>query len=448
MGEEWRRKTFYRTRVLIETERILNPQFSDSLVCLTGAEIELLRNTVKYLHRRSTFVSEYEAGGYLAPTNAEWDALQAIVANLEETLMGCSIDELVVAINAQTDVLDLVRQCVCANTTWAGRDAGRLPDVAGYVANNDVTYESVAESSGTFTDPPTDVIRCEYAQAVWLWHYQTYTEVLLPWANSTADTLTAIIVASTAFSALVAWIGVPIAILSSLLLAVVAWGVDGSIANFTNWLWAAKDEIVCLLYNTLPDTGAAALALKDYVNAAAELSFLDKQVLLAMLASEWHMSWIIKDQEENDTWRSYLVAGQCDNCVPVPPGFFSFLPCNLDDWHNGLVECGTIGPVHKGGMSYTDKESGLVPSDGILVIHFIPRSETHPTAKTDFGLRKVGDLVHVNVISGVDQPVDVPITVYANITSALWGNDCYVDAYQQTWWAEVLWWGVTDSWPP
>lgn len=83
-----RRKWYVRDRVLIETARILDPQFDDAIVALSGAQLELLRNLMVYVNRESTFATAYYDRYYLAPTTGEWDSLQSIVADLEEKLMG------------------------------------------------------------------------------------------------------------------------------------------------------------------------------------------------------------------------------------------------------------------------------------------------------------------------------------------------------------------------
>lgn len=89
MSVQWRRKTYYDPRVIIETADVLDCPFPATLLCLSGAELLLLRNLTQYLHRRSTFVSEYHDTYYLAPTNEQWDTLDSIVAELEAKLMGC-----------------------------------------------------------------------------------------------------------------------------------------------------------------------------------------------------------------------------------------------------------------------------------------------------------------------------------------------------------------------
>jgi len=88
MSETIRRRRYRYDRIVIEAARILNPQFNDAVIFVTGAQIELLRNVTEYLRRRETYSVEYHMGYYLTPTALDHDALMAIVSDLEETLMG------------------------------------------------------------------------------------------------------------------------------------------------------------------------------------------------------------------------------------------------------------------------------------------------------------------------------------------------------------------------
>ena len=88
MSETERRRTYRQDRVLIESERVLDPQYADAVVFLSGAQIEMLRNATQYLRRIETYVKEHETGYYLTPTVEDYDSILAIVADLEETLMG------------------------------------------------------------------------------------------------------------------------------------------------------------------------------------------------------------------------------------------------------------------------------------------------------------------------------------------------------------------------
>ena len=123
MSDSWRRKTYYKPRVLISTSRVLTPQFEDGLICLTGAELEMIRNLTQYLHRRSTFAESESGTGYLTPDTADWDTIQAIVANLEEKIMGC--EELMTLFE---DMLTAM-QCVCNKTEQPPTDSGSVQPI-------------------------------------------------------------------------------------------------------------------------------------------------------------------------------------------------------------------------------------------------------------------------------------------------------------------------------
>lgn len=83
-----RRRNFRYDRVLIEAERILDPQVADAVVFLTGPQIEMLRNVTMYLNRLETYVDHYHLGYYVAPDATDYDEILAIVSDLEEKLMG------------------------------------------------------------------------------------------------------------------------------------------------------------------------------------------------------------------------------------------------------------------------------------------------------------------------------------------------------------------------
>lgn len=86
MGQD-RRKYRYG-KMLIGASRILNPQFKQIGLELTGAQVELLRNATMLFHEQNTFVDEYRDGYYLNASDADYDAILAIVADLELRLMG------------------------------------------------------------------------------------------------------------------------------------------------------------------------------------------------------------------------------------------------------------------------------------------------------------------------------------------------------------------------
>lgn len=88
MSQEELRRSYQYNHVLIDSDRILAPQFADAVVFLSGAQIELVRNVSLYLNRRDTYVKDSEVGYYMMPSDEDFDDILAIVADLEETLMG------------------------------------------------------------------------------------------------------------------------------------------------------------------------------------------------------------------------------------------------------------------------------------------------------------------------------------------------------------------------
>lgn len=88
MTDPTRRRRYRYDRIVIEKARILDAQFDDAVLFFTGAQIELMRNMTEYLRRLETYCSDYHLGYYLTPTPEDYDSLMAIVASLEETLMG------------------------------------------------------------------------------------------------------------------------------------------------------------------------------------------------------------------------------------------------------------------------------------------------------------------------------------------------------------------------
>lgn len=88
MTDTARRRKYSEDRVLIESSRVLSTTFGPAVIYLTGPQVEMLRNVAQYLRRQETYVAAYASGYYLTPTVEDFDDVLAIVADLEETLMG------------------------------------------------------------------------------------------------------------------------------------------------------------------------------------------------------------------------------------------------------------------------------------------------------------------------------------------------------------------------
>lgn len=326
MADEWRRKKYYNKRVLVEVARVLDSQLSDSLVCLTGAHFEMLRNLTQYLHRRSTFVSEYAEGYYVAPSNAEWDGLQQIVAELEEILMGCT---------DITELLEAIKECVCAtadaiiSVPWTGPT---LPPVI-----DDYLDDGALVPGDTHQgDTAIDAERCAIAQLVFWQSWELMTETINPLVENTID-----ILMPAAMVALAAMIGTPILGIPAGILLALLWNlsevwVDGRLEFVANQLWANMDELICAVYFGLAIDYEAAKAEAVLVIQGIEgLSPIDKQILYA-LYSPWAAALCQKAHDNATSWAlAHVTPGTCDDCLVIEG----------DDWYavripiaSGLVE--------------------------------------------------------------------------------------------------------------
>jgi len=86
--EAERRRKYRDSAVLIESGRVLSPQFEQLVAWFSGAQVEILRNLMQYARLRDSWVSEYESGTYLIPDDADWNDIDAVIADLENVLMG------------------------------------------------------------------------------------------------------------------------------------------------------------------------------------------------------------------------------------------------------------------------------------------------------------------------------------------------------------------------
>ena len=322
MSTEWRRKTYYNKRVLINTERILDPQFDDSVLCLTGAQLELVRNLMQYLHRRSTFASEYEKGYYLAPTNDEWDDLQAIVADLEETIMGCE---------EFTDLLEQVLACVCATAEGVQRDnyigPGTQPAIDKYITDNGLQIE---DDYGD--DTVVDGERCAVAQLTYAAAWDFLTEVTVPLSDTLVDIILPASMMALAVMIGTTVLGIPVAIFVAVLGALIFMYTEGAEANVINEYFEFKEDLICALYNGLEINARAAEAEAMVVINKMEIGPTDKVLLHTMIAP-WAIALAQTAHDNTTAWAVANVdAGVCDTCdeeegtdwfairVPYPDG--------------------------------------------------------------------------------------------------------------------------------
>lgn len=312
MATNWRRKTYYRTRVLLDTQHILAPTFSDCVVCLTGPQLEMMRNLTQYLHRRSTFADGYETDYYLAPTEAEWDDIQAIVADLENTLMNC--DEFTAKLES---ILDAAL-CACAGT-----DGGYTSPVTGPIYDNYEDDGLIKWESPDPTPTPAEAKMCDLAQLVYAWNYEVLTEILQPTQEAGHEVLLFLI-----FEKLALIIGGPPALLPGAAVYYVvqalldAW-VEGSLANVVNALVANKNELICAMYLEFVasgDYGDAADAAHTIIDGVGAWSAIDKALFKLTFSPLVMFICNLALVAESDWATSTPAAAYCVDCEDIIEG--------------------------------------------------------------------------------------------------------------------------------
>lgn len=368
MSEAWRRKKYYGPRVICATLDILENPYPGRLVYLSGAETSLLRNLLAYAHRRVTFATTYEDTYYLTPTTAEWDDLQAMVADLEDTLMTDCCEELnttlegiattlaamgvnVAGIDVSLSGVDttlgsmdtkletLVDEAELTNATLADVVTaiecicGRL-EVGELGTSVDPKWTDNEDNLDTWTwgkdEPDPDVESqaeadaCALAQ---LWHqagYELITEVVLPVMRFGFDTLipgaAALIAAWTGGLALPVAMGVYAA--AELIQELMEIGYDSAESNLQNWLWATKQDLVCPMFVALQTGGTAsemwAPIWEDVVEPSEDISVGDKMIVRLFMGG-LALSGAKLAFDEDTNWATTIpTEGYCDTCPDEP----------------------------------------------------------------------------------------------------------------------------------
>jgi len=357
VSEVWRNKAYYPKRVLVETARILDNPFDATIICLEGAELELLRNLCQYLHRRSTFVSEYHDAHYVAPSELEWDELEAIVANLEEKLMGCTeIKDLLEAILVQVT-------CTCAQTTASLQNDVSVPDygpslqpaIDGYITSGAMQIED-----DYWDDTAVDVDRCPIAQLVFWQAWEFTTEIMQPVAKETIDILLPLAMAALAASCGTVILAIPAGIVLALLWKLIEIDVAESLINVQNAMWSYKQELICSIWGGLAtDYRAAEERATETIANMAGLSALDK-VALRMMFSPWAIGLCAKAWTNQTAWALANVdPGACATCAWWSRKTWAMPPCP-GIW-TGTFACSDKGRTSVRDVTWAISETFTLP---------------------------------------------------------------------------------------
>jgi hypothetical protein len=328
MGEVERFRRFYMPRVLIEVSDIETPPFDGALLCVTGAQLLLLRNLCEYLHRETTFVSQYTDAGYYVPTSEEWDAIQAIVAELENELMGCAeIEQALLSIAAGV-------QCLCSQATEPTivQPGPTYDDVVdAYLEDGTLVIE---DDNGNRT--PLESARCALAQLTWAYMWEFVTEIVMPFQEAALDVLL-----PAAMIAIASWaggpvVGIPVSSIVGVLWLLGEIAAAGSLEDFRNALIANKQDIVCAIYTgLLVDYRTASNAAWAVIDGMTEASPIDKQIL-KLSTQPWVIGKMQTALTNNTEWsQDNRESGYCDLCEAQSLPFqyvIEFPPCHPPDW--------------------------------------------------------------------------------------------------------------------
>lgn len=246
MSDAWRIKSYYRPRILVSTQAVLESSIPDKIVCLTGGQVNLLRALLEYADRLSTFASEYHDGYYLCPSNEEWTQILDLVGQLSEELVGCSEIE---------TLLQELLEC-CRNTQasqWPG--GGIHEGQTDYDDYQSSVEHEVGDPPPGFPDWPTWVhYKCKAAQKI-VDDMVDLGEKLEVWYSAGAAITFAVFQTMVLGTAIAPPVALVMAILSILAVAATA----AAMIAFQNWLADHKQELVCEIHgaDTEPEAYAA-----------------------------------------------------------------------------------------------------------------------------------------------------------------------------------------------
>jgi hypothetical protein len=307
---EWRRKKYYSPRVLISVLGTLEPDAEPGLICLSGSQVEILRNLTHYLHYRSTWVDEYHRDYYLAPDNDQWDVLQAIVADLEDKLMNCQqYDDLLENILAAA-------QCACYNSR---RNPGLDYDPTDDEQTNLYTIDDVV--------PDGDVTHvgdaaCAVAQLWYQWGYEIITEKVLPASRWTWDYLLSAIAGFAGIAIGGPPVGLGLYAVAELVQECLNAFYDASETNLVNWMESHQQDIVCSLWVGILAGGDAsgvwATTYTEEVSPSEEISNTDKLIINLFMGRWAGLSAQQAYANETDWATANVVPGYCSACPEEP----------------------------------------------------------------------------------------------------------------------------------
>jgi len=250
-------------------------------------------------------VKTYETNTYLTADTEDWDAIQAIVSDLEDTLMGCD------AITTQLAAIASQLACLCTAAQaqgMIGPSTGALVDE--YLDDGTLVPDDVFPNEET-----DDADRCALAQVVYWQAWEVFTETLLPLAEATSDILMAKVLVTLAAVLGAGVLGVPAGVILAIAAGLGYIIATGAIEDFSNGYRANEEALICAVYRGLETSYREAEA-----QAVAVMSDIDgwsgtDKIMAHMLYCPWAMM-IAKRAIAAGTPKalSFIQSGYCSEC--------------------------------------------------------------------------------------------------------------------------------------
>ncbi len=312
MTETWRKKPYYKPRVLIGVQDCLASTYDGVLVCLTAGQVNVLRNLLEYAKRRSTFVSSYEESYYIAPSATEWDGLQAMIADLEDKLMGC--EDIGIALENIADALD----CVCHSLR--SMQAQGQPQDDGYSGQrqyDDYTSDVIEDvdpvPGGFGTWDAWRVAKCKGARKM-------VDDVIAATNDIGQKIASGFLITFTVINGLLllSVLAAPIAVVIQVVALFISIGIGYAYIDVSTWLGEHKESLVCLIYNAAT-ANAAYDGLRAYIDAQWDIS-PSKEPTKLFFTYEGLSTIFDGDMRDYTSWEGQYEAGYCSGCSQLELG--------------------------------------------------------------------------------------------------------------------------------
>lgn len=355
------------------------------------------------------------------------------------------LQEVFIVNDCVTDLLAEIRDalgylsnlaCIC-NTTQlgSGTDSQRLIEdiYINQAHNDDVDFSGTEDANYDYGEPgeTIDTERCQNAQAT----YHNIKDIMERCAELQLG------IAGVSSSAIVALVGafltvpVPISIVVGLIAGLAYILLDETIQNGLAQWAAQEQEAICRIYNNSTMYGAQD-DLRDLMDETID-SLAARQYIRVFYGSVLMGSMWQDNDNAGDFDGDY-----CLECLDIPEGCTSFLPCDMNDWTGGTLSC-VGGMVQITGGSATLERDPLTVEIGTTRVRLVwtSRGTGDNQGACNVHLVRVSDSMSVSIGNTGLQDFDTVIESILTIPSWFSGS-CYIKLQQANYTIEPLYWCI------